>query len=176
MAFDTVPTADATRDALVARHLDLARRIALQVFGRGGRRAWLDDGREAADAALIRAADQYDPDRGEFGPFASVVIRTALRRLLAHRCRQSARNPRVDPLDPDTAAPEPTPVGFPIDVADTLAGLTPGQRETIELHVVWGLSFAEIGRRRGVSGSAARLQFHRAATRLRKILGPPGTV
>ena len=66
------------REALIARHLPLARAVALR-YRRVGEPA--DDLLQVASLALIKAVDRWDPDRGSpFRAFAAPTILGELRR------------------------------------------------------------------------------------------------
>jgi RNA polymerase sigma factor (sigma-70 family) len=47
----------------------------------------LDEAKSEAKMGLVRAADAFDPNKGEFTPFASRVIRNALNSLYAKQLR-----------------------------------------------------------------------------------------
>ncbi|HKA86166.1 MAG TPA: RNA polymerase sigma factor FliA [Haliangiales bacterium] len=88
----------ATRDHLIAEHVDVARRIALRVARRTPDWVSQDDLIAAAMLGLAEAADRYDSTRGEpFIAFAQTRIRGAvldeLRRgdIMPRRVRQTAR-------------------------------------------------------------------------------------
>jgi RNA polymerase sigma-70 factor (ECF subfamily) len=57
-------------------------------------------------------------------------------------------------------------------VTQHLGDLPPDTRSAVELHVVDGLSYAEVGRRLGIRQDAARTRVHRALRLLSQRLGP----
>ena len=71
-----------TRDALVVRHLPLARRLAR----RYARSADRDDLAQAAALGLVKAANRYDPNRGT--PFERYAAPTILGEIRRH-CRDT---------------------------------------------------------------------------------------
>lgn len=70
---------------LVEEHLGLAKVIAFEYANIP--RTILDDVIAHANTALIRAAAQFDPKRGEFAPYAAKAIRNALNSLYTSELR-----------------------------------------------------------------------------------------
>jgi RNA polymerase sigma factor (sigma-70 family) len=71
--------------SLIEEHIFLAEVIAFDYANIPGCR-W-EDARSEASIALIRAAEAYDPAKGEFVSFSSRVIRNALNSLYAKQLR-----------------------------------------------------------------------------------------
>ncbi|HET9648301.1 MAG TPA: sigma-70 family RNA polymerase sigma factor [Microlunatus sp.] len=70
------------RDAVVVDHLWLARAIAHRYLRRGED---VEDLLQAARMGLVEAVNRYDPDRGEFIPFAAVTISGVVKRHFRDR-------------------------------------------------------------------------------------------
>ena len=70
---------------LIEEYLFLAELIALDYSNIPG--CQLDEAKSEAKMGLVRAADAFDPNKGEFTPFASRVIRNALNSLYAKQLR-----------------------------------------------------------------------------------------
>lgn len=62
---------------LILEHLDLATRLA---HGYAARGIELDDLVQVARLGLVKAAGHFDPDRGDFAPYAAATIRGELKR------------------------------------------------------------------------------------------------
>jgi RNA polymerase sigma-70 factor (ECF subfamily) len=65
----------------------------------------------------------------------------------------------------------PSPVESTIDVTRALAALPAAQREAVQLHLIEGFSFREVGRIVGVSMFTAASRYRAALQRLRELLG-----
>lgn len=92
----TVPMTTTTlvrdsEDELIRDFLPLARRLAARFRGPG---AEYEDLTQVASMALVKAAQRYEPGRGEFGVYASVTIVGELKRYLRD-LSWSVRPPRV---------------------------------------------------------------------------------
>lgn len=87
------------RNDLIEHNLPLAEVIALEYANIPG--SSVDDARSEAYMALIRAADSYDSEKGEFIHFASRVMRNALNSLYAKQLRYARVFPKSleDPVD-----------------------------------------------------------------------------
>ena len=87
---------------LIEQHLFLAELIAFDYANLSGCQ-W-DEARSEASLALMRAADAFDPAKGEFVAFSSRVIRNALNSLYAKQLRMLKIFPKsID--DPILLAP-----------------------------------------------------------------------
>jgi RNA polymerase sigma factor (sigma-70 family) len=86
-------------DSLIEDNLPLAEVIALEYANIPG--CTVNDARSEAQNALIRAADSFNPNKGEFIPYASRVIRNALNSLYAKQLRYARVFPQSleDPVD-----------------------------------------------------------------------------
>jgi RNA polymerase sigma factor (sigma-70 family) len=73
-------------------HLALAEVIALEYSNIP--RTNVDDAMSEAQQALLRAAESYDPQKGDFPPFAARAIRNALNSFYAKQLRLSKLFPR----------------------------------------------------------------------------------
>ena len=67
---------------------------------------------------------------------------------------------------------QPPATGDSIDVARALDALPPEQREVVELHVIEGFSFREIGGLTGVSMFTAAARYRLAIGRMKQQLDP----
>lgn len=76
--------------SLVEDHLSLAEHLARVYRGRGVED---DDLLQVARLALVKAADRFDPDRGEFAPYAASTIRGEIKRYFRDHA-WSVRPPR----------------------------------------------------------------------------------
>lgn len=150
---------------------------------------WLrDDFISEAGFALWRAALASDQARGSFATFARQYIRFALLRRFRderHRNREAFR--RVgDVVDGDEGkvaavellADDGTPPDAVLELVEdaervraALAGLPPDRRAAIELHIVEGVTLAQIGDARGTSGNNIGQQVRRDLDRIRERLG-----
>lgn len=77
--------------SLIEDNLFLAELIALEYSNIPGCQG--DDALSEANLGLIKAAEAYDPEKGEFTPFASRVIRNALNSLYAKQMRLFNHSP-----------------------------------------------------------------------------------
>jgi RNA polymerase sigma factor (sigma-70 family) len=160
--------------ALVARHRGRARAAALRL---------LADPHEAEDVAQEAVLQAYlglarlrDPDR--FGGWLSAIaLNLARMRLRRARTHDDLVGGRVLPLASEPAPEETVEAAeLFVLVRETLAELSPRERETVLLYYVDGLSSREIASRLGHSPVAVRVRLHRARARLRERLGALGIV
>jgi RNA polymerase sigma factor (sigma-70 family) len=140
-------------------------------------RALLRDAEVAADVvhdtfliASQRAGDLREPDRLRSWLYA--IARNECLRALRTRRRsaplEEAGEPVAEAVDP-TAAVQADQVRDLVRAAS--AGLSPGDREVIELSVRHGLSAAEVGKVLGVSANNAHARMSRARQQLLRSLG-----
>ncbi len=90
---------------------------------------------------------------------------------------QAAR--RIVGLDAagDVVAPLDTwLIGFDEDLADALSGLPEAQRRAVEMRVLDGSDYAEVGRQLEITPGAARVRVHRGLAALRHLLRPDRSV
>lgn len=131
-----------------------------------------DDAKQVAAVGLMRAAQLFDPARGQFSTFAVPHMRCALSRAVTFANRQCRKPPgEMLALDParGVAAPEPAADESParsVWLDDQLRTLPPTQRKVIEL-ARQGLTMDEIGRAIGRSRQRAHQVYQRGVARLR---------
>lgn len=172
---------------LVEEHLFLAELIAFDYANIPGCQ-W-DEACSEANVALMRAADAYDPKRGEFIPFSSRVIRNALNSLYAKQLKLAkifpkslddpikpsniecqALNPSSAGINPHPESPQDTRKGVRLnetsDVIESLMGLLTPREQVTVMSLKSGNSYREIGASLGISKQAA----HKSAkSGLRKL-------
>ena len=171
-------------ETLFNAHLQLAARIG-QSFPIQG--LSMEESTHEARIALWQAANAFDPTRGTFEGFASIVIRNHLRNVFGKAKRASVETTSLDVENSSTVEDGATTEKESIPAAEadplleaeradirtvlrqSLAELTPAQKELLERFAA-GESFAEIGREKGVSSAAIRQMALRAAERVRPDL------
>lgn len=160
---------------LIEEHLFLAELIAFDYANIPGCQ-W-EEARSEASLALMRAAEAYDPGKGEFVPFSSRVIRNALNSLYAKQLRLLKIFPKSldDPIDRSSA--ENSPPAFSVDgdfsiesaqdvrkdvrqretstVIESLMNLLSPRERVIVGALRAGSSYLEIGDSLGISKQAA---------------------
>jgi RNA polymerase sigma-70 factor (ECF subfamily) len=137
-----------------------------------------DTARDLTQETLLRGFRGLPEFRGEaaFGSW----LRTIATNLVRSHARRLGSVTLV-PLDPELASPAPAPDARPIAeddrraLARALAQLPPRQREVVRLRVYEELPYAEIARRLGGDENAARVNFHHALKRLRRLLAEPSS-
>lgn len=165
---------------LIEEHIFLAELIAFDYANIPGCQ-W-DEARSEASLALMRAAEAYDPSKGEFVSFSSRVIRNALNSLYAKQLRLlkifpksvddpisrlDAKNSPAPPLsdDGDFSIESPQDVRKDVrqretsTVIESLMNLLSPRERMIVGALKSGSSYAEIGESLGISKQAA----HKAA-------------
>lgn len=181
--------------SLIEDHLFLVEVIAFDYANIPG--CQLGEALSDGNLALVRAAQAYDPSRGEFIPFASRVIRNALNSLYAKQLRIIRMFPKSidDPIQwPQASATgsiesQSDHSGHADSGPDTLKGiriretssaiesamnlLTPRERLVINAFRV-GASFPEIGARLGISKQAAHKSVKSGLMKLRDGLARMG--
>ena len=171
-----------TPEQLFEAHLELALRIgrSFPLVGHA-----IDESEQEARIALWKAANSYDPAKGEFEPFATTVIRNHLRTAYEKTKRRSVEVttldvPAVNQADADGESLKDTSILSPdasplleaerndirATLRDGIASLTPSQREALQLYAD-GNNYAEIAREKGVSKAAVRQMVQRAAVQVR---------
>lgn len=171
-----------TPDQLFESHLDLALRIgrSFPLVGHA-----IDESEQEARIALWKAANSYDPAKGEFEPFASTVIRNHLRNAYEKTKRRSVEVttldvPAANQADADGESLKDTSILSPdasplleaerndirATLYDGIAALTPSQQEALQLYAD-GNNYADIAREKGVSKAAVRQMVQRAADQVR---------
>jgi RNA polymerase sigma factor (sigma-70 family) len=180
---------------LIEDNLPLAEVIALEYANIPG--GSVDDARSEARMALMRAADAYDSEKGEFIHFASRVMRNALNSLYAKQLRYARVFPKSleDPVDwskinagtgTDGSSDQLQPSDPKQDVLkevrrqETLAALGAvlnllSPRERLLLDALRnGSSYAEIGENLGVTKQAAHKAVKSGLAKLREGLARMG--
>ena len=171
-----------TPDNLFENHLPLASKIGhrFPIPGLG-----IDESVHEARIALWQAANTFDPTRGSFEGFASIVIRNHLRNVFERAKRTAVEITALDSLSvkeneevcekENIPAHEPNPL-LEAERSDirkalekSIEGLTASQKELLE-RFASGESYAEIGREKGVSPAAIRQMLMRASERIRPNL------
>ncbi len=162
--------------SLIEEHIFLAEVIAFDYANIPGCR-W-EDARSEASIALVRAAEAYDPAKGEFVSFSSRVIRNALNSLYAKQLRLLKIFPKSidDPIQ-FTSAENRRLTGLSTDgdfviesghdlrkavrlretsnVIETLMNLLSPRERVVVGALKTGSSYAEIGESLGISKQAA---------------------
>ena len=131
------------------------------------------DAEELVQEAFVRAWE----NRATFQ--SSVHLARWLKRVLVNcwindlrRRRPGSPNGAGDPLEdesPATAIP-PAPAGLRLDLERALRSLTPRLRAVVTLFDLYGCGHEEIAELLEMTPGAAKVQLHRARTRLREIL------
>ncbi|MFM8765899.1 MAG: sigma-70 family RNA polymerase sigma factor [Spartobacteria bacterium] len=179
---------DSTAEALFESHLELALKI-----GRSFPipNAAIDESEQEARIALWRAASSYDPAKGEFAGFASIVVRNHLRNIFNTAKRRGVEITALDAPSSDDPESEIDSAKNSLVSADAsplldaeranirlvlqtqLASLTEAQQQVLKSYAD-GESYAEISRRTGVSKAAVRQMVERAANQIRPELQARG--
>ena len=156
---------DSTPEALFESHLELALKI-----GRSFPipNAAIDESEQEARIALWRAASSYDPAKGEFAGFASIVVRNHLRNVFNTAKRRGVEITALDAsssCEPEAeidsaknslvssgASPllEAERASIRLVLQTQLASLTEAQQQLLKSYAD-GESYADISRRTGVS-------------------------
>jgi RNA polymerase sigma factor (sigma-70 family) len=173
---------------LIEEHLFLAELIAFDYANLPG--CHWDEARSEASLALMRAADAFDPDKGEFVSFSSRVIRNALNSLYAKQLRLLRLFPKSidDPIllapiknvghlspssDGDFSIASPQDVRKDVrqretsTVIDSLMNLLSPRERVIVGALKAGSSYAEIGDSLGISKQAAHKSAKSGLAKLR---------
>ena len=176
---------------LLEEHLAFAEVIAIEYFN-----IPMADYKEAfseAYLALSRAVERYNPDKGEFIPYAARSIRNALNTLYAKQLRMA----KMFPVSLDSAPPWKSSTGFGLSSSRSSAGkfedsrqnvrrqvglqetnsilnevmnmLSPRERSVLE-KIRLGFSLSEIGDKMGISKQAVHKISAPALVKLRSHL------
>lgn len=152
-------TEPAEVERLVTAHVALARKMA-RSFARRVPPLWRDEFESAAMLALVDAAQQWEPERSDFGPYLNCKINFCL----IDTCRKLFRRSRALPLAEWYDAGYADPRG--LDDADAFeAVIRPVSfRQRSLLRAVYrdGLTLAQAGRAMGLSSSYP-FHLHRQA-------------
>jgi len=169
-------------DALFSAHLKLAAKIGNRFPIPGFS---IDEGIQEARIALWKAANEFDPSRGDFEGFASIVIRNHLRNVFDRAKRTTVEATTLDNIVVNETEETSEKENIPSNDADplleaeradirkaikqSLDALTPPQKELLERFAA-GESYADIGREKGVSPAAIRQMALRALGQVRPNL------
>ena len=176
-------------DTLFHAHLLLAKKIAGGYANIPG--VSMDDVRAVAQVALHRAAQAFDPERGEFEAYAARAIRNALNSLHQKEARHARQHmPEADlavsaSTEGSTAPSQRLPDEFQDVLSQVrsqesrrvleavLATLPDRTRQILGL-VAAGRSYAEIGETLSISKQAAHKAATSAMTHIREQLAAQG--
>jgi RNA polymerase sigma factor (sigma-70 family) len=173
---------------LIEEYLFLAELIALDYANIPG--CQLDEAKSEAKMGLVRAADAFDPNKGEFTPFASRVIRNALNSLYAKQLRMLKifpksldepilrTNPELDSFSSESGDLQSISAGRD-DVRKEIRKneasaimesimnlLTPRERMAVEALRI-GKNYPEIGETMGITKQAAHKSVRSGLDKLR---------
>jgi RNA polymerase sigma factor (sigma-70 family) len=180
--------------SLIEKHLFLAELIAFDYANIPGCQ-W-DEACSEASLALMRAAEAYDPNKGDFTPFATRVMRNALNSLYAKHLKlakifpKSLDDPIHYPASAKTNQSQSTDGQSSIEsgqnvrkevrqretsnvVESLMSLLTPRERVTVEA-LKSGSSYSEIGSSLGISKQAAHKSAKSGLGKLRSGLNRLG--
>ena len=145
----------------------------------------IEDLAQAGYIGLIEATSTYDENKGAFSTWATVYILKEVRKALGLQ----RRDPRADQgalsmdatllegeeitLADTIASPDDTEEGFDQNelvqaVRATVDALPDGQRELVRGHNLLGQSIAAVGRRIGLTSSAAQNTYRKGRDRLHR--------
>jgi RNA polymerase sigma-70 factor (ECF subfamily) len=148
-------------DELVRRHQRALFLLAQRILGS------TEDARDVAQRAFVQAWRELPRFRGE-ARFRTWVYRIAAN-LAFDAARKRGRDRRLLEIVPgEKSTHDPLAA---IKLRRAIAELPERQRLVIELRAFEELSFAEIGEVVGSTEDAAKMNFHHALKRLRKLLG-----
>jgi RNA polymerase sigma factor (sigma-70 family) len=171
-------------ETLFESHLDLALKIGRSFSIPNSS---VDECEQEARIALWQAATSFDPAKGEFAGFASIVVRNHLRNAFNSAKRRGVEIAALDaPASSDPEAeidsaknslvsPDASPLldaereDIRTVLQSELSSLTQAQQEVLKSYAD-GDSYAEIGRQLGVSKAAVRQMAERAANQIRPEL------
>lgn len=133
-----------------------------------------EDAEDLASEVCVRVVESLEKQNGSFPAW---VFRIA-RNLVTDTYRRAAVRKEVAMSDEliETRAESANPSGLPVlphQLDRALEGLTPDQREVVQLRFVEGLSAAEVGEIQGRSAGAVRGMQFRALETLRDTLAAP---
>mgnify|MGYP006085659369 CR=1 FL=1 len=176
--------------SLIEEHLFLAEVIAFDYANIPGCQ-W-DEACSEASLALMRAAEAYNPNKGDFTPLATRVIRNALNSLYAKHLKlakifpKSLDDPIHYPASTKTNQPQSTDDPISIEsgqnvrkevrqretstVIESLMGLLTPRERVIITALKSGRSYSEIGSSLGISKQAAHKSAKSGLTKLRSGL------
>jgi RNA polymerase sigma-70 factor (ECF subfamily) len=132
-----------------------------------------EEAREAVQDAFVKAwrrAASYRSERGEVSSWLILIVRTtAIDRLRERRRRAEVLTHFAAECAPAELTPAPDPASEREFLDHHLAGLTPAQRQALELAFFAGCSQAEIAERMAAPISTIKNHLHRGLLRLRQL-------
>ncbi len=149
-------------EALVDRFLERALAAAERVLGE---RARAEDAVQETFLRIVRSRRDYDPDR-PFAPWFFTILRNVCLDARRRRAREAAG---LEAMRPRLASEARAEVAA-VDALDLLASLGERERSVLELKIVHGMSFPEIGAALGISEEAAKKRAQRGLRRIRREL------
>ena len=168
----------AREQELVTNHYHVAKRSAA-TFLRNHRKLDRDEVESDACLALCRAAQHYDPERGEFAPFAAAFIQNRLRDTGRRLALQAGRHVSLE--DPANAPALEAAVSCDPDEAVALPSELMAMRRAVDslspnvtavlAGTITGIRDIEMSERLGVSSESVRKIRERGISRLRSRLG-----
>ena len=145
-------------EQIVSSYMSPALAVARQILSD---RDLAEDAVQESFLRVIRKRDQYIPGNS-FPRWFYAIVRNVCVDMLRRRARQkelieemAARN------EPNTARTDA------LDIRNMLNVLAGGERDVLELRVVHGLGFRDVGAALGISEEAAKKRAQRALRRLR---------
>jgi len=182
MRFNPTPLTDQQRE-LARTHYALALTIAQRFIRRLRDHQWADEFQSEAGMALIRAARNYQPDRGiPFSHLAFIAVRNACKALFYQLQPQGFRHcykarqhevPTITHMTTESerliAAPE-TNQRNPSDFTNLIRHATHTQQHDLVCHYIHGESFRQIAARRGVSHQCVAGSIKTALRRIARRL------
>lgn len=136
----------------------------------------LDDAVQETLITLHNARQTYDPSRS-FGAWLGTIAQRRSIDLLRRAGRNRRRELHAPAAYEGHADPHADSAGGwrdsarAEDLTRAIAGLTPGQREAVELIAVEGRSLAEASSASGRTTGSLKVNFHRALHALRRQVG-----
>jgi RNA polymerase sigma-70 factor (ECF subfamily) len=126
----------------------------------------LEDVYQEVLLAVHRVRHTYDPRR-PFEPWLFAIARFVAASYFRRQAR--VRREVLVNMAPDVVVGDEGPGAH--QIAEALRGLSPTEREAIQLLQVEGLSFEQAAVRMGTTPGAAKVRGHRAYKALRRLLG-----
>lgn len=176
-----------TREEVITRHLAYALKLGRQFCAS---KLPFDDTTSAANEALVKAADSFDPEHGAcfrayLKPFVRAAIARTWRALNSVNFKNTPPTAQVSMDDPaggffsagaesSTFEDEDHEDFLREQLLEVSKTLPEREQRIIDFHYVEGLSFAEIGRRLNLSREAIRLIHGRVLAILKKKLAARG--
>ena len=115
--------------------------------------------------ALHRARHTYEPTR-PLEPWLFAIAR----HIVADQERRRRRREREVAVDSPPDPPVESEGHLKLQLEQAIRGLSPGQRQALELLRVDGLSIAAAAHQAGTTSGALKVRAHRAYRRLRQLL------